>query len=950
MRSMTAWFAPLVASTAIAHTWVPGPPAPVGLWGRARSAMVFDGARGRVVLFGGTDGHTFGNDTWLYDGASWQRGPNAPAALRPRASHGMAYDETRSRTVVFGGIDAASAMNDTWELDGAGWTQGPAAPAGLSPRRVCGLAYDSARSRCVIFGGTTTSGTKLDDTWEYDGVGWMQGPIAPAGLGARASHSLSFDPVRARVVLFGGSGPNGIANDTWEYDGTGWTAGPAAPTGLEIRYGAGMVFDAARGRTVLFGGVYTDTWTTILYDDTWEYDGTAWSQGPPPAASLTPRCRHAMAYDPVRMKTVLFGGIGSPTGDDAFEYDGTAWQTAPSGPPSLTARTYTAAAFDTWRARVVLFGGAGGFFSGLTWEYDGASWSPAPSSTPGPSPRLSHAMAFDSARGVIVLTGGSDYYVDFADTWEYDGSVWTAGPSIGVARSSHAMTFDSARSRMVLFGGWVGAWPTSDTIEYDGTAWSPGVAPPAAMNARSNHAMAFDPIRKRTVVFGGSTNAAPYDYNDTWEYDGTAWYAGPAAPPELLPRRGPAMVWDDALSRIVLVGGDDGWPTWEYDGNWSPGGPAPSTLVCRNSAGVAYDSVRDRIVTFGGRIGSIETPYNDTWEYAPGTPNYVVGAGLGDPNPDRVRVLDTGGAPSPVDFMAYGAGRWGVNVATGDLDLDSYDEIVTGPGPGPVYGPAVKGFRKDGTPVPKINYYAYATLKYGVNPSSASIDVDAYDEILSGAGPGAVFGPHVRGWNFDASAIAPIPGLSYYAYGTLKYGVNDERGDVDGDTWHEILTAPGPGPVFAPLVRGWNFDGVALTPIGKINFWAFAPLAYGANVSGAQADGDSFDEILAAPGPGPGPSFPGEFRGFDYDGVGISQPPGFDIVAFSTSYGGRLGADAMSGGSREELLAAAGRDPAADSTVRPFIYTGTRLFPNPAFVAVPGTVYGVNPTGGMLGI
>ena len=38
------------------------------------------------------------------------------------------------------------------------------------------------------------------------------------------------------------------------------------------------------------------------------------------------------------------------------------------------------------------------------------------------------------------------------------------------------------------------------------------------------------------------------------------------------------------------------------------------------------------------------------------------------------------------------------------------------------------------------------------------------DEIITGAGPGAVFGPHVRGWNFDNISVTPLPGLSFFAW------------------------------------------------------------------------------------------------------------------------------------------------------------------------------------------
>ena len=42
---------------------------------------------------------------------------------------------------------------------------------------------------------------------------------------------------------------------------------------------------------------------------------------------------------------------------------------------------------------------------------------------------------------------------------------------------------------------------------------------------------------------------------------------------------------------------------------------------------------------------------------------------------------------------------------------------------------------------------------------------DAWTMILTGAGPGEIYGPHVRG--FDVTAH-PLPGLNFLAYGTNK--------------------------------------------------------------------------------------------------------------------------------------------------------------------------------------
>ena len=88
---------------------------------------------------------------------------------------------------------------------------------------------------------------------------------APEKPPARNGHSLTFDPIRGRVVLFGGW--NGSAlNDTWEYDGTNWIR-ITTPTSPSARYGHSLTFDPIRGRVILFGG---DTGSTRL-NDTWEY-------------------------------------------------------------------------------------------------------------------------------------------------------------------------------------------------------------------------------------------------------------------------------------------------------------------------------------------------------------------------------------------------------------------------------------------------------------------------------------------------------------------------------------------------------------------------------------------------------------------------------------------------------------------------------------------------------
>ncbi len=177
-------------------------------------------------------------------------------------------------------------------------------------------------------------------------------------------------------------------------------------------------------------------------------------------------------------------------------------------------------------------------------------------------------------------------------------------------------------------------------------------------------------------------------------------------------------------------------------------------------------------------------------------------------------------------FLAYGTTRYGVNVAGGDVTGDGRTEIVTGPGPGPVYGPQVRVFTPEGMPLFN-SFMAYGTQRWGVNVCCGDIDGDGIDEIVTGPGPGDVFGPHVRAFEFDGSgAFIPIREVSYFAYGTLRYGVNVTCGDIDDDGIDEIVTGPGPSALFGAHVRGWNYDGDVLEPIPGCSFFAFSPAQY----------------------------------------------------------------------------------------------------------------------------
>jgi cysteine-rich repeat protein len=310
---------------------------------------------------------------------------------------------------------------------------------------------------------------------------WRDLEVTVAGQMDLFDAAMAYDANRDRMVLFGGRGDND-ADATWEFDGQTWTeTNPVdSPT---ARAGHAMVWDAVRGVVVLFGGRGVTSSTTTYQSDTWEYDGTDWTERTDLSMSPPARSHHAMAYDELSGLILLQGGENNlPIArlDDTWQYDGVTW--TPQGNQPLLERTSHAMAYDPTRNVVVLFGGERGVLSNKeflndTWEWDGVEWVVA-NPTVQPEARSRHGLAFDSRFGRVVLFGGVDDGGDGyrGDTWLYDGTTWLqVAPTAPSARADFSMAHDSLRERVVLFGGRDGVLPTAvmnDTwVTYAGSAW-----------------------------------------------------------------------------------------------------------------------------------------------------------------------------------------------------------------------------------------------------------------------------------------------------------------------------------------------------------------------------------------------------------------------------------------------------------------------------------------------
>lgn len=402
-----------------ASGWTPragGPPA------RMDCAMAYDHARARAVLFGGLSSGGYLDDTWEWDGNAWSQ-MTTIARPSPRVSAGLAGDPMGGGVLLVGGRGQSAALADTWRWDGSAWAllhDTPQPP----PRHSHAAAFDEARGEMLVFGGVDN--TMLGDLWLWNGTQWTA--ATAAGPSPRSRARMAFDAARGETVMFGGELPGGT-NQTWTWNGVAWSqrVTPVSPPARSLH---AMAYDRQRARIVLFGG-FQYVYSSYFLGDTWEWNGTAWLQRTGPAP--LPRHGHAMAYDARRGVTVLYGGVGAgqPFGTwftDTWEWNGTAWtQRLPANNPGL--RAEFGMAFDTARERVVVFGDTA---NQVTFEWDGTDWSPraVPAAPPA---RGRSSLVFDTRREHALLFGGQSTGPNHTDLWRYGPVVAAAVIPFGSA-------------------------------------------------------------------------------------------------------------------------------------------------------------------------------------------------------------------------------------------------------------------------------------------------------------------------------------------------------------------------------------------------------------------------------------------------------------------------------------------------------------------------------------
>lgn len=302
--------------------------------------------------------------------------PNdAPVLEAGQWTHIFYHDGLGQVVLVNGGPEQGKPTKDPLELwgwDGAQWSLISADENGPTWRNWPAVAYDSARDVLVIHGGLQNRNS-LDETWEWDGQTWTL--FSGEGPGAREGALMAYDPVRAEMILFGGSTPDlEVHRNTWVWDGQAWML--VSDTGPAARFPGGMAYDAARQEILLYSGHFaSSSGDFVNYDDLWAWDGASWREITTEGTTPGHRTHPAFVYDPFTERIFLIGSGSDTFLNDVWVWDGMKWDEIPAS--DTPARSGHNVAYDPVRDRFVLFGGVdrpGGAALQDTWEWDRTGW------------------------------------------------------------------------------------------------------------------------------------------------------------------------------------------------------------------------------------------------------------------------------------------------------------------------------------------------------------------------------------------------------------------------------------------------------------------------------------------------------------------------------------------------------------------------------------------------
>jgi hypothetical protein len=503
--------------------------------------------------------------------------------------------------------------------------------------------YDPLNDRLVVACGSNgffqknvwTLSLTPGSTWQMDSLASAQAPASFAYAAA------AYDPVHARMVMFGGLNTSGGSNQVWSLSLSSqptWTPVTVEGTPPSPRWNAVSAYDSRRNRLLVYGGETADS----LVGDAWALelgDTLRWTRLDPAGSRPLSRGEGTGAYDPVADRLLIYGGYvfnGSQSliqNQEIWQLslgDTVAWQRiipAKPGPPNYERPFWTpgcAAMFDAARGCMYVFGGQ--FTDEDSWALNMAANPPVWSKNPAlPLRRQRFTPVYDARRDCYLLYGGADSGHDDCDV---DVLTFSGGPAwsslgtraIPTGRDDATTIFDSRHDRMVMFGGqsetadltdtWAMSLPTGawTQLATSGSKPSNGISSEGVYDSNADRFFLFESSESESGPYDELWVLGLDDLSATWHKVQTQ-----GDPPPF--RINPSLVYDPLRNRLLLFGGfdfgkrdyigfNDVWSLslQEDPPRWTDIHTLGLAPLPRARSSAVYDPASDRMLVCGGVI------------------------------------------------------------------------------------------------------------------------------------------------------------------------------------------------------------------------------------------------------------------------------------------------------------------------------------------------------------
>src|SRR5262249_3339740 len=333
-------------------------------------------------------------------------------------------------------------------------------------------------------------------------------------------NTFVYDPLRGRVVVFGGLGPiptTPASNTTWAFtfgDTATWdtlACGGTRPPGSAYH---GAIYDPRNDQMVVYGGEHYSsggfecnaypapgTWALSLSTNTWTQ-----------LAPTAPGMSQAYTYDSLRGRIVEFGGIQICQGYDgvtrAFDLGSNSGWTE-IAPPAAPSATVTVGLLDSNHQEFVVIQGDQVWRMSLN---SPGEWTYIP--TVGGGSKALKSRDAISEEGIydpvldriLVFRGGMVWSLSSSNPAEWTQVI----PVPADLGWGYTATYDPSQNRVIAIGS------STEVLNLaPEPSWSLAISTDAMPIKRSGHSAVYDPARYRIIVFGGS-DESNIEQNDTW--------------------------------------------------------------------------------------------------------------------------------------------------------------------------------------------------------------------------------------------------------------------------------------------------------------------------------------------------------------------------------------------------------------------------------------------------